>query len=199
VLRVAFHWTYGKLAGPLLLYNAAVFLESHFVYRDHNVADVCFPQPHLIFSHQRKSDNQPAMSDGFFVIEARKMPFADESLPPAESADAFKARQCDAIEAMVRLNPVLVTDDDRLVHEVAGVIFSEMAELEGLYFQTIHRMAEARKESFFADDDVGEEGEDEAIADRPPIAMKFDGSTGRLVGMGVFPQLPHGFHAPKCR
>jgi hypothetical protein len=143
--------------------------------------------------------NHPAMSDGFFVIEARRMPFADESLPPAESADAFKARQCDAIEAMVRLNPVLVTDDDRIVHEVAGVIFSEMAELEGLYFQTIHRMAEARKESFFTDDHVGEEEEDGAVADRPPIAMKFDGSTGRLVGMGVFPQLPHGFHAPKCR
>lgn len=133
------------------------------------------------------------MRDGFFVIEARRMPFADESLPPAENADAFRDRQCDAIEPIVRLNPALITEDDRVVNAVVGAIFSEMAELEGLYFQTIHRMTEARKESFFPDesDDDGE-----GDADRPAIAMKFDGSTGRLLGMGIFPQLTHGFHAP---
>lgn len=135
------------------------------------------------------------MHDGFYIIEARCMPFADESLAVADGPDAFKTRIYAAVESVVMQNPLFSAGEVHKVscQKVVGAVFAEMAELEGVYHQTIQRMADAKNESYFPDEDNLDDGQ------RPAIAMKFDACSGRLVAIGVFPQLSHGFHPPLRR
>ena len=141
---------------------------------------------------------------GCYIIEARRMPFADVNAPKAHGPDAFMASIRNAVSAVVRGNHAF----DALVGSEADLdnrddantaslwhyftttvdhIVREMDDLEGTYFTTIDRMEQIRQEEGDDDDDDGD-----AESQRPAVAMKFD-DAGRVLGIGTF-SLPHGYH-----
>lgn len=155
---------------------------------------------------------------GFYIIEARRMPFADDDLPRADSVTQFHERIRSAVRDVVKQNPsfqiasevqrsggagcsaaaidhhiaAALANTGAVLEAVVDSITREMMDLEAVYFATIDRLSDLH-------DEEGEEIDEEEVQDggaaasfRPAIAMRFDES-GRLTTTGTFPQA-HGFH-----